>query len=62
MDKLSHYRSAVKQVLSQHAAYVPSHGQIETLPVCDERNDNYLLLDIGWIVQGASMPLCSMYV
>jgi len=48
MDKLSHYRSVVKQVLSQHAEYIPSHGQIETLPVFDERNENYLLLDIGW--------------
>ena len=48
MDKLSHYRSAVKQVLSQHAEHVPSHGQIETIPVFYERNENYLLLDLGW--------------
>jgi hypothetical protein len=48
MDKLSHYRSVVKQVLSQHAEYIPSHGQIETIPVFDERNENYLVLDLGW--------------
>jgi hypothetical protein len=48
MDKLSHYRSVVKQVLSQHAEYIPSHGQIETISVFDERNENYLLLDLGW--------------
>jgi hypothetical protein len=48
MDKLSHYRDIVKQVLSQHAEYVPSHGQIETIPVFDECNDQYLLLDVGW--------------
>ena len=48
MDKLSHYRRVVKQVLSQQAEYVPSHGQIETIPVFDERNEKYLLLDLGW--------------
>jgi len=48
VDKLSHYRNIVKQVLSQHAEYVPSHGQIETLPIFDERHEHYLLLDVGW--------------
>ena len=48
MDKLSHYRNIVKQTLSQHAEYIPSHGQIETIPVFDERNDHYLLIDVGW--------------
>jgi hypothetical protein len=48
VDKLSHYRDIVKQVFSQHAEYVPSHGQIETIPVFDESHDQYLLLDIGW--------------
>jgi len=48
VDKLSHYRNIVKQVLSQHAEYVPSHGQIETLPVFDESHDQYLLVDVGW--------------
>ena len=48
MDKLSSYRSIVQQILSRHAEYTPSHGQIETIPVFDERNDNYLLVDVGW--------------
>jgi len=48
VDKLRHYRNIVKQVLSQHAAYVPSHGQIETIPIFDERHEHYLLLDVGW--------------
>jgi hypothetical protein len=48
VDKLSSYRSVIKQVLSQHAEYIPSHGQIETIPLVDERNDNYLLVDVGW--------------
>jgi XisI protein len=54
VDKLSHYRNIVKQVLSQHAAYVPSHGQIETLPVFDESHDQYLLVDVGWDRTGVS--------
>ena len=42
------YRDIVKQVLSQHAEYVPSYGQIETIPIFDGCNDQYLLLDFGW--------------
>jgi hypothetical protein len=48
VDKLSHYRNIVKQVLSQHAEYIPSHGQIETILIFDERNEHYLLHDVGW--------------
>jgi hypothetical protein len=48
VDKLSHYRHITKQVLSQHAEYAPSHGQIETIPVFDESHDQYLLVDVGW--------------
>ena len=48
MDKLSSYRNVIKQVLAQHAEYTPSHGQIEAIPIFDERNDNYLLVDVGW--------------
>ena len=48
MDTLRHCRNIVKQVLSQHAEYIPSHGQIETIPIFDERHEHYLLLDVGW--------------
>ncbi len=48
MDKLTHYRQVINGVISNHAKYRPSHGQIETLPLCDVHNDNYLLLDLGW--------------
>ena len=48
MDKRSNYRRIVKHVLSQHAEYIPSHGQIETIPVFDEHHDQYLLVDVGW--------------
>jgi len=48
MDKLSHYRNIVKQILLQHAEYTPSHGEIEPILVFDEGHDHYLRLDIGW--------------
>ena len=44
MDRLNQYRTLIKQVLTQHAEYVPSHGQIETVPVFDEQHDHYLHL------------------
>jgi hypothetical protein len=48
MDRLNQYRTLIKQILTQHAEYVPSHGQIETVPIFDEQHDHYLLLDVGW--------------
>ena len=48
MDNLSRYRKAIKKVLSHHAEYTPSHGQIETNPIFDTRKDHYLLVDSGW--------------
>lgn len=48
MDKLSAYRQIVQKTLSKHAELASSHGQIESVPVFDERNDHYLLVDFGW--------------
>ena len=48
MDKLAAYRRVVQKIMAHHAHYTPSHGQIETLPICDEVHDNYLLMDVGW--------------
>ncbi len=48
MDMLEHYRQIVKQTLSRQAAFSPSHGQIETIPVFDEKTDNYMVVDVGW--------------
>lgn len=48
MDRLDTYRQLVQKTLSKHAELAPSHGQIECVPVFDERNDNYLLIDFGW--------------
>lgn len=48
MDKVGLYRTIVKRILSAHAEQAPSHGQIETVPLFDERSNNYAVLDVGW--------------
>ncbi|MDM8522352.1 XisI protein [Desulfococcaceae bacterium HSG8] len=48
MDKSGRYRNIVRDLLTRHAEHFPHHGEIRTLPVSDEKNDNYLLMDIGW--------------
>jgi hypothetical protein len=48
MDKLSYHRQIVQQILSRHAELAPEQGQIESTPIFDERNDHYLLVDLGW--------------
>lgn len=52
MDKLTTYRHILQQSILHHAEYAPSHGQIQTLPVCDTDHDNYLLVDTGWDATG----------
>lgn len=48
MDKLEKYKQIIESVVKKHAQYQPSHGQIESLSICDREADNYLLMDTGW--------------
>ncbi|MDJ0677267.1 MAG: XisI protein [Calothrix sp. MO_167.B42] len=48
MDKLEKYRQIIESIVKKHAQYQPSHGQIESLSICDKEADNYLLMDTGW--------------
>jgi hypothetical protein len=48
MDKLENYRQIIQQTVNHHAQYIPSHGQIKSIPIIDTVHDNYLLMDIGW--------------
>jgi XisI protein len=48
MDKLNRYRTLIKQILSNHAERPPSIGQIESIPVFDDQNNQYFLVDFGW--------------
>ena len=50
MNKLNHYRSLLKQAICSSPYYV--HGtaspDVETLFLCDEADDLYMLVDLGW--------------
>lgn len=48
MDRVEEYRRIIKEILDNHAQLKYSHGEIELLPVCDEEQDSYLLLSVGW--------------
>ena len=48
MDKIDKYRRVIKGIIEQHAQIQYSHGNIERLPICDEKQDSYLLLSVGW--------------
>ncbi len=50
MDKLNHYRDAIKKVLQYHADLMnnqPTPGEIVSV-VSDEKHDEYLLLKYGF--------------
>ncbi len=47
-SRLNFNRRIVKNILLKHAEKVPSHGDIEMLPVFDDARNSYLLLDLGW--------------
>jgi hypothetical protein len=48
MDKMTKYRRLITRLVNEYASYVPANGRIEPIPVCDRKNDNYLLLHAGW--------------
>ncbi len=54
MDKLSKYRTLIKQLLTNHAEIINSHPQsnVETELSFDEDRDHYMLLKVGWGPQG----------
>jgi XisI protein len=55
------YRSIIRQLLTQYAAYKPSHGDIETQILFDREHDRYQVVSVGWDnkqrVYGCSMHL-----
>lgn len=54
MDKLTRYRTLIKNLLTQYAELVnrqPVPG-LETEVVFDEERDHYMLLNVGWSPQG----------
>lgn len=52
MDKLTRYKYILEQLVNRYAENQPSHGRIETFPICDPKQNHYLLMDIGWDTTG----------
>lgn len=48
MDKVNNYRRILRRLVNDYARFKPSHGQIEPIAICDARNDNYVLVHLGW--------------
>ena len=48
MDKDLKYRSLIKTILLKHAQLKPSYGDIKPRTLFDEKQNDYLLMDIGW--------------
>lgn len=48
MEKRDHYRTLIKTILQDYAQYKPSYGEIEAMVICDEGQDHYQLLYLGW--------------
>lgn len=48
MDKLTHYRKIIKEVLEPYTQIPYSHGDMICKAVFDENSDSYLLVTLGW--------------
>ena len=48
MDKIEKYRKVLQDLMLSYTQYKPSHGQIDSIAVCDTVRDEYLLLAVGW--------------
>lgn len=48
MDKLTHYRQLVQDVLQEYGALKPSYGDVEMELIVDTTRDHYQLLSVGW--------------
>jgi len=52
MDKLSHYRDLIKNLLAEYAELInqsAANPEITTELVVDEERDQYLLVNTGWL-------------
>lgn len=48
MDRVTQYRQVLQQIVLEHSHYQPSEGEIEVIPIMDERQDQYQVIHIGW--------------
>lgn len=48
MDKLEEYRQILQQIVEKYAGEPRRPDQVSLVPICDYKNDNYLLMRVGW--------------
>ncbi|BFM40938.1 XisI protein [Synechocystis sp. LKSZ1] len=48
LERLPAYRTVIKQLLEEYAAYQPSYGEIEIQTVFDNEQDHYQVVAVGW--------------
>ena len=48
MDKLKQYRDYLHRILRDHQEFLPSSENVERLFICDEKQDHFILMDLGW--------------
>jgi XisI protein len=49
MDKVSHYRQIVIDILTAHSQIQPAYGEIEMQLLIDTAHDRYQVLRAGWL-------------
>ncbi|MEB3178516.1 MAG: element excision factor XisI family protein [Nostocaceae cyanobacterium] len=48
MDKLTHYRQLIRQLLNEYAQMKPSNGDIQVYTFFDVEGDHYQVFHAGW--------------
>ncbi len=48
MDTIATYRDVIKQLIQTYLDDIPPIEGMETIALCDETSDNYMVLNIGW--------------
>ena len=48
VDLIEQYRTGIRAVFSQYLGRSEADTQNETIAICDEETDNYLLMNVGW--------------
>lgn len=48
METVAEWRALIASILNEYAEYPPSHGEIQTEVIIDERLDHYELIHAGW--------------
>jgi XisI protein len=49
VDKISHYRQIVQEILIAHSQIQPAYGEIEMGVLFDPERDRYQVLRAGWL-------------